>query len=272
MAASPEHKPTRGSKAFPLLEQWALEVRRTLARADRDQVHDLRVASRRLGQFIAVLDGTSATGLGKMRRRLKETIRLAGSVRDYDIAAKLIGKLKAPARLQARLRTRRVEEANILSAALRELDEAGISEKWRAKLPSQNGSITAAERHVLGSAAKRLFSRAAKLDEGPRALHRLRIAAKKLRYTMELLPFSLDRLEPIKELQSKLGDINDYESTRRLVAKEGASRKILEGLKQAQEKKTKQFRRFWERQFSGKEDGWRTILSHPSSETVKQRR
>ena len=271
MAGSPENAHSRASKAFPLLEQWTLEVRRTLDRADRDQVHDLRVASRRFGQMIAVLDGASAAGVGKIRRGLKEIIGLAGAVRDYDIAAKLIGKLNAPARLQTRLRARRADAANDLVAALREMNGARVAEKWRARLPSQNGAVTAAERQVLEDAVKRLFARGARLDQGPRALHKLRIAAKKLRYTMELLPFSPDRLEPIKQLQSKLGDINDYESTRRLVAKEGASQTMIEGLKEAQEKKTKQFRRFWKRDFAGKEDGWRTILTHPSSETVKRR-
>ncbi|HLH39322.1 MAG TPA: CHAD domain-containing protein [Bryobacteraceae bacterium] len=259
----------RSVQAVPLLEQWGAEVRRSIQHAGCDEIHDLRVASRRLAQMIAALK-QAMRGAGKIRRRLKETIRLAGAVRDYDITAKLLGKSGAPARLNSRLRARRAAAADELVAALRLIEERNLAKKWRAKIPAETGSLAVAAGQLLQRAAKRLFARAARMGDGPRELHKMRIAAKKLRYTMELLPFSPQHLEPIKQLQSKLGDINDYESARRLVAKEGASRKLLDRLKGAQEKKTQKFRRFWKHEFEGNEDGWMAILTHPS-ETVKSR-
>jgi CHAD domain-containing protein len=262
MAASPERARSVSAKTKQLLDRFALEVRRTLKKPSADQVHDLRVASRRLGQMVAVRD-SAGNGAGKIRRTLKQTIAHAGAVRDYDIAAKLIAKLRAPARVESRFGRRRAEAERELTTYLRNLSGIRFSDKWSAKLTVKNGVVDAAERQMLLRAAQRLFDRAAKIDASPRALHKLRIAAKKLRYTMELLHFSPARLDPIKQLQSKLGDINDYESTRRLAAKEGASKNLIKGLQQAQEKKTRQFRRYWKREFEGKEQRWMALLTHP---------
>ena len=237
-------------------------MRRSIRRPGPDEVHDLRVASRRLAQAVAVLKG-AMRGAGKIRRQLKEVIRRAGAVRDYDIAAQLLGGSGAPARLRARLRERRAAAAKQLAAGLRAIEERGLAERWRAGWPARNGAVAAAERRLLQRAVKRLFARADHLGEGPRQLHKMRLAAKKLRYTMELLPLPPRRLDPIRQLQSKLGDINDYESARRLVAKEGAPRKILDRLKEAQEKKTKKFRRFWKREFEDRKAVWMSFLAHP---------
>ena len=262
--ASPERARSGSVTTKQLVDRFALELRRTLQKPTPDQVHDLRVASRRLGQMVAVVDHGSAGGrTGKVRRTLKDTIAHAGAVRDCDIAGKLIAKLHAPGRLQSRFRRRRAEAERELTLYLRDLSDAGFADKWRAKLSVENRALDAAERQTLLRAVQRLFERAPKMTASPTTLHKLRIAAKKLRYTMELLPFPPARLDPIKELQSKLGDINDYESARRLAAKEGASRNLIKGLEQAQEKKTRQFRRYWKREFEGKEQGWIAILTHP---------
>lgn len=262
MAGSPEHR-SSSSKTDQLLNQLTVEMRRTIRNADRVQVHDLRVASRRFGQAVAVLG--DAPGVAKIRRRLKKIVSLAGAVRDYDITAELIAKLHASARLKARLRTRRQEAQTELVIALRHWADRGSEEKWRSKLSGDPGERAAGERQTLVQAAHRLFDRAAKLNHSARTLHQLRIAAKKLRYTMELLPLGPARLDSIKKLQSKLGTINDYESARRIVAKEGASGNLLEDLEAAQEKRTRQFRRYWKREFAGKEKAWLEILTHPAS-------
>lgn len=259
------HQNSPNAKTNELLDHLSTQVRRTLKNADPDQVHDLRVASRRFAQILTILGGASgAHGVAKMRRRVKETIQLAGSVRDCDIAQKLIAKSKGSVRLQSRLRRRRVETQRELADGLKHWIDRGTAEKWRAKL-NGHGALLPAEEQTLIDSAQKLFQRANHVDGSARALHKLRIAAKKLRYTMELMPFESASLEPIKKLQSMLGDINDYESARQLVAGEGAPQALLNRLEQAQEKKTKQFRRYWKREFAGKEKGWLAILSHPRS-------
>ena len=262
MAGSPEQK------TGEILDQLALQVRRTLKTADRDQVHDLRVATRRFSQALAVLDGSSPHhGIEKIRRKLKTAISLAGAVRDYDIAEKLIAKLKAPARLQSKLERRRSDAERQLLDALRDWVDRSLTAKWRQKITSRKNPPASARHHTLIQAARRFFDRSQDVEGSTRALHKLRIAAKKLRYTMELTPSSgaadQIRLDQIKDVQTKLGDINDYETTRRILTEEGASQKMASELKKKQEKKVRQFRRFWKDQFAGKEDQWLAGLRHP---------
>jgi CHAD domain-containing protein len=260
--ASPEGARGKSAQAAKLLNRLTREIHRTVAAPGRDQVHDLRVASRRFGQIVNVLEDAGARGTGRIRRRIKEMIRLAGAVRDYDIAVKLLAKFAAPSRLHARLQRRRAEAERELTAALRRWIDQQSGESWKNKLPFDRAAIAAATRQMLDRRARQLFERA-DIDGPPGALHKLRIAAKKLRYTMELASFTPARIAPIKALQSKLGDINDYESARRIAAKEGASKTLIQSLIEAQDKKTRQFRRYWKREFAGKEKGWLAILTTP---------
>lgn len=243
-----------------LLDRLTREIHRTIAAPGRDQVHDLRVASRRFGQLVTVLDAAGGQGTRRIRRRIKEIIRLAGGVRDYDIAAKLLAKFGAPSRMQSALKRRRAEAENQLLAGLRGCADGKWLAGWKRKIEPDQAA--AATRRMLQKRARKLFERA-EIDGPPQVLHKLRIAAKKLRYTMELASFPAARLEPIKALQSKLGEINDYQSTRRIAVKEGASKALIQKLKQAQEKNVQQFRRFWKREFAGKEKNWLAILTEP---------
>jgi CHAD domain-containing protein len=275
MAGSPE---TADGKTAELIDKLALEVRRTIEHADANQVHDLRVSARRFCQILAVLDGSDElSGIAKIRRKVKKKIELAGTVRDLDIAAKLVAKEGGSAAVQARIRRRRRAAERELVTALGRWVSRGFEEKWRAKLDHRHASLRSAERKTLAGAARRLFARAkdtrakdtrakdtrAKDTGSAAALHKLRIAAKRLRYTMELLSFGAATIEQIKQLQSRLGAINDYETARRLIATEGAPQRLLARLEEAQEKKTRQFRRYWKREFAGKEKEWLAILTHP---------
>lgn len=233
-----------------------------MASPGRDQVHNLRVAARRFGQMVTVFDAAGAKGAGRIRRRIKTLIRLAGGVRDCDIAAKLLAKFAAPARIQRALQRQRADAEKELIAALGRSTDRKWFDDADETFTTDQPATAAATRQMLQRRARKLFERA-EIDGPPTALHKLRIAAKKLRYTMELASFTAARLEPIKTLQSKLGDINDYESARRIAAKEGASKALIQKLRQAQEKKTRQFRRYWKREFAGKEKGWLAILTEP---------
>ncbi len=55
----------------------------------------------------------------------------------------------------------------------------------------------------------------------------------------------------MKELQKRLGDINDYETARRIAAEESAGKRVLARLAEKQDKKIHSFRRYWDREFSG---------------------
>ena len=239
-----------------LFHRLTKQARCTSRTPDAEQVHNLRVAIRRFNQALELYE--DAPGLRKIHRRLKKTMALAGQVRDADIATKLVGKLKraGAGTLQAKLAHRRMEGEKQLVTALPALATNGHFE-----MPSGAGKLPVDAIH---DAVKRLFKRGAKAEDA-NGLHRLRIAAKKLRYTLELLAPRHGRLEQIKRLQSLLGDINDYETARRIIAEESGGKKLLAQLEDRQNKKIREFRRYWKSDFDG--DGniqqWMAELSHP---------
>lgn len=101
-------------------------------------------------------------------------------------------------------------------------------------------------------------------------LHEFRLATKHFRYLLELFqPLFGKRLdEPLKQLrhvQTLLGELNDYETTRQLIGSEKSTdaatlRTYLDRMSRA---KSREFRKFWTGSFDaeGMESEWRDLLS-----------
>jgi CHAD domain-containing protein len=253
-----------------LFDRLTRQARRTARTPDAAQVHNLRVAIRRFSQALTLLPADTPD-FKKIHRKLKKTawkntMTLAGEVRDADIAIKLVVKLKpAGARaLQRRLARRRTQREKLLVQAL--LVQPLLVQPLQGLTPRRRIEAPAVSEppphNAISDAAKRLFKRGARA-ESPKGLHRLRIAAKKLRYTLELLAPHTTRLAQIKRLQSRLGDINDYETARRMVEEESGGKKVLALLEDRQRKKIRQFRRYWKSDFDGDENfrRWMADLS-----------
>jgi CHAD domain-containing protein len=90
-------------------------------------------------------------------------------------------------------------------------------------------------------------------------IHRFRIAAKNLRYTLDLFAplygTSLaGLLDQLKDVQALLGDINDCATVRRMLSRQAlphpGGKEILSALKKRQRKKTEQFRQHYAAGFS----------------------
>jgi CHAD domain-containing protein len=247
--------------AFPqagdLLDRLALHVRNTLKSASAGRVHDLRVSIRRYSQVLAVIDSEDK-GIEKIKKKLKHIMHLAGDVRDCDIAMKLLRELNPPQQLSAILERRRAVAGGKLAAALEIWLDRGYAEKWREMttpfLTREVARKNTAQMisRALSRAARRLFNRGKAAETSHDKLHPLRIAAKKLRYTLELLPPPLECIEPIKKLQSSLGDINDYETARRIASEEGADAIVPDELHKTREKKIREFRLYWDAEFGGR--------------------
>ncbi len=112
-------------------------------------------------------------------------------------------------------------------------------------------------------------------DPTPRKLHRLRLASKRLRYTLELFrpcyPAGLeDRLDALKTLQDSLGEVNDAvasaELLRAALKRQPKVRKFLEDRAAHQ---AGEFARHWKETFDapGQEEWWTSFLSHPVTQT-----
>ena len=109
-------------------------------------------------------------------------------------------------------------------------------------------------------------------DPPPPRLHRLRLATKRLRYTLELFRDCYgrgleQRLEALRTVQQRLGDVNDCVAARALLA-----RKMRRSLERARmnkfldarvQKEAKNFRREWNELFEapGRERWWTGYLS-----------
>jgi CHAD domain-containing protein len=94
-------------------------------------------------------------------------------------------------------------------------------------------------------------------DREPRELHRMRLAAKRLRYTLELFRPCYgkgleQRLAVLKELQDALGDVNDAVVTSGMLGHK-AGRKAGPYLTARLEEKAAEFRRHWAESFDAPE-------------------
>jgi CHAD domain-containing protein len=212
-----------------LPQDLALTVRRVLKSPGPLPVHDLRVAIRRFNQAI----GLNSQNRNKTERHQSKEIMLrAGDVRNLDITLKLVAKLKETKGLQSRLRRRRDAAAKHLMEPLK---------AWN--LPDKLPEATPAHaKQAAVRAIQRLFKRGAEAHH-PKDLHRVRIAAKKLRYTLELVAPHHPGIEQIKPLQSDLGRINDYATARAILKPESGADAVREQLKDKQRRKIRAFRK-----------------------------
>jgi len=216
---------------------------------------------------------------------------LAGSVRDRDIALRLL-KESAPSAsspLVHQFRTEREEAARTLVGLLKRWVRRNSSAKWRNALEGESAAevsranpVETTAKQVVPRMAREYFERGrdASRDESPvELLHRLRIAAKNLRYTLDLFaPFygaSVAGLQQqLKGVQALLGEINDCATVRRMVSHHEGGQQILPALKRRQRKKAEQFRQHWAAAFSSAAAvrRWTDNLRYVSSQTHMTRK
>ena len=199
---------------------------------DHASVHQARVASRRLRQALPLLGvRADADALDRADRRVRRITRALGPVRELDVTLLLLGELArrraAPMRAIARMREAVTEERQ---RRRREM-LAAIKPSKLNKLRKQLVQVAAPEserpetRSALAEANSQAAARAAQLKGAiERAggiyladrLHRVRVAAKKLRYALEIQreltgSRSTTNLNKLKVQQDLLGRMHDLE-------------------------------------------------------------
>src|SRR5690349_15455091 len=232
----------RSMSLVRLLDRRARALRRQLAAAVAGKdtgVHQARVASRRLREALPVLtEGLHHTKAGKATRKVRRLTQALGTVRELDVTLHLIDELaETPAIprpalgevraavIEAREKRRAVmleRVAKVNTAKLsRRLSEVGTAlatptpgHNWRPAL------------------ALRIVRRARRLEKAidhagqiyaPEALHVVRIAAKKLRYALEIADESgvapcAATVRAIKRVQDTLGRLHDLQMLQHHVA------------------------------------------------------
>lgn len=213
---------------------------------DPEGVHDMRVASRRLRSALRDFSPHLLRKRRKLGRALVEVKSLAdalGEVRDEDVAIAELEKLAAEApadvapgvkELADERRLKRDRARSRLEAALTEEGLGKLSARFiealddalkiSSRKPGATGKKASAEnvsfrqtgRDIITARFVELSDLSASLTRPfkTRPLHRMRIAAKRLRYAIEL--FSICWSEPtepfakeIARLQTSLGELHD---------------------------------------------------------------
>jgi CHAD domain-containing protein len=199
---------------------------------DVPSVHRARVASRRLREVLPVLaDAAGAHHLGRASKDVRRITRALGPIRELDVA---LGHLQevgprsgVPARTLAHVRRHLAAERQTHRRAMLDVITPRAAARLKTRLepghpPAPAGPGNVAEVH---SARLRVVRRAVRLRiEIGRAgglynserLHAVRVAAKKLRYAMEVdreltRSRAMARINRLKNLQDALGEIHDYE-------------------------------------------------------------
>jgi CHAD domain-containing protein len=208
---------------------------------DPEELHDMRVATRRMRAAIPVFqDHLDMDQMGPFVKGMRRTGRVLGAVRDLDVffekTSHYLDTLPEERRpeLDPLLEVWRAQRTRARETMLRYLD----SERY-ARFVRQFGDLLATPagsppsssqqsepapyrlRHVVPTALYRRFAEVSAYDEWmaepevPLArYHQLRIASKGLRYTLEYFREILGReasklVDAVKGLQDLLGDIND---------------------------------------------------------------
>ncbi|MCS6937669.1 MAG: CYTH and CHAD domain-containing protein [Roseiflexaceae bacterium] len=232
----------------PLAEGARRMLRRTFERLlaridavekdeDPEDVHDARVATRRLRASLQVVEGIFDPDLVRgLRRGLRRAARSLGAVRDYDVFLESVrtfrdqlpeerrsimeplitaiesARAPARARLIADLESKRFERFLHQFSTFLTTPGAGVVDQ------SETGAPTRV-RDFAGSAIWRRYEQwrafDAVLDGAPDEVrHMARIAGKRLRYTLEFFADALgpgvdQALGPLMELQELLGNLQD---------------------------------------------------------------
>jgi len=171
--------------------------------ADPEEVHDMRVAIRRLRAALRSFAGVLPQGWESVRSELKWLGGSLSAVRDLDVQLDQLGSWKAslPATDQAAmdgmlaLLTQQRQQAR--DALVRSLDSARYAALMQDANTLLDASLPEAAVEPLGVSApiliersyRKLRKRGDSLDSQSRAedLHRLRIQAKRLRYVVEFV-------------------------------------------------------------------------------------
>lgn len=199
-------------------------INKYLKKPDAKQIHDVRTSIRRLDATFLTLPKKyrNASSLSKYVLQCKELFKINSEIRDFDIIYEKLQKYPSnPQRdsiIEATKATRneRLERAKTIALALKStdiatiLDEIGVTEK---ELQKRYNKILSRLISDIESTFPFVLTNPLALQE----LHDLRIACKKLRYMLELLPdenkLATKTRESLQKLQDVLGSIHDCDFT-----------------------------------------------------------
>jgi CHAD domain-containing protein len=201
-------------------------------------VHDLRVASRRLRAFAEVF-APAVSKAAKLEKSLGRITRAVGKLREWDVHRQALWQRHAAASPLGRAAIEHVLEgmdlqrAKLRRRAARDLERVDVAKLTR-RVAAALDEVCARARaeaapQALEPVVARLVGELPPADgrEHAEAMHRTRIATKKLRYALELYEPALGpAFQPIHDaataLQELLGDHHDRTVLGTLLTKQAA--------------------------------------------------
>jgi CHAD domain-containing protein len=221
-------------------DDFCARLDKGLKTSDAEEIHDLRVASRRLREGLALFAPCYPVGsIARLVGQLKKVTTLLGEIRNADEAVlfftALADELDAEQqedlqRISDSYQKRRKKELKKLRSGLKEIESAALCEMIRRVINSPS-LFTLQEKdidlfvplsHFAGEAMVSRLAAVSRIlpeakDAGEiEAQHMLRIAVKHFRYRMEILSFlfgeSYEKMhETLKDYQDLLGNMHDLD-------------------------------------------------------------
>jgi CHAD domain-containing protein len=210
------------------LDRWA---------EDMETLHRVRVAARRLGAVLDLVDPEVYPGHKGQRRALKGLVETLGLPRELDVHAEHLRAHHLEARtptqaavvehLLEQIDHRRAKARRAMAKQLERLrlpDLRRLLEVPALRNPFQPTTLQEATWACLESRALTALADLAALSaqENPTAMHKVRIRIKKLRYAVEALESAFAEspenvLKELRDLQTVLGDHHDLSALEALL-------------------------------------------------------
>jgi CHAD domain-containing protein len=209
-------------------------IPRVRARADDEAIHDMRVATRRLRVVLRI----ARPVFGRfycdfIRASFARVGRASGALRDEEVLRETLTglELREPEldAWIARRRKREIALRDIVEHRLRAGDLRRPLKALHALLalpvpPRRRRPVAAFAHKAVARARRRVEDQRDAGTDDPLALHQLRIAYKRLRYTTEIfaeaLPIDVAALaEPSARFQKRLGEIHDLDVARVVIGR-----------------------------------------------------
>lgn len=199
-------------------------INKYLKKPDAKQIHDIRTAIRRLDATYSTLPKKYRNGssLSKYVLQCKELFKINTEIRDFDIIYEKLQKYHSNTQRESiieeltKKRKERLERAKTIALTIKStdiatiLDEMGVTEK---ELQKRYNKILSRLISNIESTFPVVITNPLALEK----LHDLRIACKKLRYMLELLPdqnkLAVQLRESLQKLQDILGSVHDSDFT-----------------------------------------------------------
>jgi CHAD domain-containing protein len=199
-------------------------INKYLKKPNAKQIHDVRTAIRRLDATFSSLPKKYRIGssLSKYVLQCKELFKINSEIRDFDIINEKLQKYPSNAQRDSIIETlketrnAKLETAKTLALSLKGidiatiLDEISVTEK---ELQKRYNKILSRLISDIESTFPVVLAKPLALEE----LHDLRIACKKLRYMLELLPdenkLAVQIGKSLQKLQDILGSVHDSDFT-----------------------------------------------------------